>query len=164
MKMNKLRFWESEEKKLKSPVHNTAIRAFASLLIILSGIAPISDKVITFELANNFGFSDTSTFVWTTSQTLAPILMALGAFLKPYRISYLVPIYLFTVQFIWIFGTSYEFDDALLHFYAIGIVICFLILVITINSLFSIAFKRQDSKMSFLEKALDLSIDLNKRS
>ncbi|WP_340067035.1 hypothetical protein [Ascidiimonas aurantiaca] len=152
------------EQKLESPEARAGTRIFASLLIALSGLVPISDKLITLELANTFGFSDTSTFIWSLCQTLTPILMALGAMMKPYKISYSVPVYFYSIQLYWIFRPELRFDNVFTHIYATGCVVAFVLLVIFINNVFQKIDRAKHARIHFLEKALDLSIDLNKRS
>jgi hypothetical protein len=149
---------------LKSLEAKTAARVFASLLIALSGLVPISDKVINIELSNNYGFHDSATFIWTICQTLTPLLMAIGAFLKPFRISYTIPVYFYSIQLFWIFKPELKLDDTLTHIYALGCVIFFIVTVIFINSFFLKLDREKYAKINFLEKALDLSINLGKRS
>jgi hypothetical protein len=147
-----------------SPVHKTAVRSFASLLIVLSGLAPLSDKIISVEIANLHGYPNSVAFIWALFQTLAPILMAFGALLNSYKIAYSVPIYLYSIQLYWVFDASLTLDDVLLHVYAAGFVFSFIFIVIIINNFFNKAFQEQNAKLTFLEKALDLSINLSRKS
>src|SRR5690606_39433610 len=64
--------------KYDDQVLKAAIRTFASILVALSGLILFADKVFPYELSNNYGFSDSQTFIWVFSQTLAPLLLVLG--------------------------------------------------------------------------------------
>jgi hypothetical protein len=147
---------------LKSPEAKTAARLFASLIIALSGLVPISDKVINVELSNNYGFYDSSTFIWTICQTLTPLLMAIGAFMKPFKISYTIPVYFYSIQLFWIFKPELKLDDALTHVYALGCVIFFIVMIIFINNFFLKLDREKYARLNFLEKALDLSRHIQK--
>lgn len=153
--------WTKE--KLRDPVIRVITRAIASAVVALSGVILYTDKVATFQLENNYGFADTQTFIWVFSQTLSPILIILGANLRPYRIAYLIPIYLYSVQTYWIFRPGVFFDDIYLQAYSIGLTIGFTLLIVIINKLFRKAEETKNVKSSFIEEALDLSIQLHKR-
>ena len=114
------------------------IRIVGSIIVALSGLMLFSDKVLTIELTNNFGFKNTSTFLWVLTQSLSPFLLVLASVFKPYRISYTIPVYFYTIQLYWVFDPSLKMDDALLHLYAFGSVLGFLLLsyvIIRINDL-----------------------------
>lgn len=97
-------------------------------MVALSGLILFSDKVLTFELQNNFGFKKTSTFIWVLSQSLSPILILVASLFKPYKTSYLIPVYIYSIQIYWVFKPSIRFDDVLLQTYAFGCSIGFLLL------------------------------------
>ncbi|TSE02680.1 hypothetical protein [Aquimarina algiphila] len=128
------------EKKFKDPETkdnriNPNLRVFASVLVILSGLILFADKVTNFNLENNFGFKSTKTFVWIFAQSLSPLLMAFASIFKPYKSSYIVPVYIYFIQIYWIFKPTIKFDDYLLQTYAIGVSIIFLGLIYMINKM-----------------------------
>ncbi|XLS29210.1 hypothetical protein ACJD0Z_18685 [Flavobacteriaceae bacterium M23B6Z8] len=147
---------------MKDPVLRAIIKIFASVFIALSGIILFTDKVFDWELSNTYGFKDSQTFIWAFTQTLSPLILAFGAALRPYRLSYTIPVYFYFIQLYWVFNT--QIDDSLLRIYAFGCCIAFIIVVISIDNLFRKALIDKSSKLNFLEKALDLSIDLNRKS
>ena len=162
IKMTDQVFLGSTRLKLKDPVLRGLIKSTASLIVALSGFILFTDKVIHFELKNNFGFEDSQTFIWAFTQTVSPLLLVLGAVFKPYRLSYAVPVYFYFIQLYWIFNT--QADDTLLHLYALGCSLTFILLIILLDQVLKRAYDLRNSKISFLEKALDLSINLSKRS
>ncbi len=134
------------------------IRTFASVLVALSGIILFADKVFPYELSNNFGFSDTQTFIWVFSQTLAPLLLIIGLVFRPYFISITIPVYIYFIQMYWVFSPGVRFDDALLQLYALGTVAGFVTLIAAINWYFHNATNQRQRTISQLEKALDLNL------
>jgi len=151
------------KQKLNAPVTRAAVRIIASLFVILSGIILFSDKIFYFELSNTHGFADSQTFVWVLTQSLSPLLIVLAALIRPYKVSYLVPVYFYTIQLYWVFDPALKLDDYLLHVYAIGV--CFFIAtaVLFINRFFNRTIAQKEARISLLEEMLDLSIELNKR-
>ncbi len=99
----------------------TILKIFASLLVIFSGLILFSEKITTFGLTDTHGFKSVKTFIWMVTQTLAPILLCFGAFLKAYRFSFFIPLYVYFIQFFWVFNADkLVLDDPLLHIYALG--------------------------------------------
>lgn len=131
-------------------------RAIASFLIILSGLQLFTDKIITYEFQNLYGFADSQTFLWVASQTIGPIIFCIAAMFKPYKISYSIPIYFYTIQLYWIFDPSLKMDDLLLHVYAAGAVLLFLVIVRMINMYVFRASEEHLQQVRVLESLLDL--------
>ncbi len=146
----------SIKEKSKNPVLREAIRAVASILVALSGLPLLSDKVFNFELENDYGFGDAQTFIWVLTQSISPLLLILGANFNPYKLAYTIPVYLYAIQLYWVFDTSLQFDDALLHVYALGCVTVFVLLVRFIHSKLHKARQERASRISLLERILDL--------
>jgi hypothetical protein len=151
------------KQKSNGPVTRAVIRTFASILIILSGIMLFSDKIFYFNLTNTHGFADSQTFVWVLTQSLSPLLIVLGALLRPYIISYLVPVYFYTIQLYWVFDPNLKLDDSLLHVYAGGVSILIAIVTILINKYFRKNLAVADMKITLLEEMLDLSMEINRK-
>lgn len=143
--------------KLSDPVIKEVTKTCGSLLIILSGVILITDKIYpNLQLSNNYGYQDTQTFIWVLSQTLSPFLILIAVFLKPYRISYMVPVYLYFIQMYWVFDPSLKWDDKLLHLYASGVVISFIVLAIGGSYIIQRAHNRKAQKIQLLNSMLDL--------
>lgn len=133
-------------------------RIIASLLVIIAGMITISDKLFTFQFENNFGFYDSQTLAWTISQNIAPILLMLAFSLNPYRVSFTVPVYLYSVQFCFIFSDHVS-DRSFFNEYAIGSVILFLFCVFCFNRFLKTE-KEKEERITALENLLDLHITL----
>ena len=131
-------------------------RIVASIFVILSGLILISDKLHNFHFSNNFGYYDSQTLVWTFSQMIAPVFLIIAFCLNPYKISFTVPIYIYAVQIYFIFSSNLN-DKSLVHLYATGSVILFLVCVFALNAIFKEE-KNKDAKISALEALLDLHI------
>jgi hypothetical protein len=133
----------------------TGKRLFSSLLVATAGVMLICDKLFSFHFANNFGYNNSQTLAWTFAQMVIPIIIILFGFLNPYKIAYLVPVYIYSIQIYFIFSSSTN-DSTLMHLYATGSVVCFSIMVLAFNNIFK---KEEDlrGKISLLESVLDLS-------
>lgn len=144
--------------KYDDQVLKVTIRTFASILVALSGLILFADKVITFDLSNNYGFADTQTFVWVFMQTFSPLLLILGLVFRPYKVAIIIPLYIYFIQMYWVFSPGVRFDDALLQTYAIGAVIAFIALIAVINWYFHHATNSRQRTIGQLEQALDLDL------
>lgn len=99
----------------------TFSKVFASILVIFSGVVLLSDKIVVLNLTELYGFRNEQTLIWLVSQTVSPMILCLGALLSPYKLTYFGTLYLYFIQFYWIFNPSaYQLDDVLLHVYALG--------------------------------------------
>ena len=131
-------------------------RSIASIIIALSGLILLLDKVIDINLSNNFGFPSTKTFIWVLCQSLSPMLWGIASNFRPYKIAHCIPIYLYTIQLYWVFDASLKLDDLLLHVYAFGAVIAFVVMMRTINLKIYHANQEGDKQIKMLESLLDL--------
>lgn len=99
-------------------------RSLRSLLgaffCVLSVAILFTDKVTTFGITESYGYANPETFIWMINQSLGPILFGIGAMLRPVRVFYFVPIYIYFIQVYWAFDSSLKVDDPVLHLYAIG--------------------------------------------
>lgn len=119
-----------EEKiRKRDPINLTKefMSGFGTLLIILSGLILYSDKVlasinIQFGIPAKFKDAglDFQTYIWLLSQTISPLLIILGSILRPYFLSYIIPIYCYCLQLYFIFFDYKIIDDSYLNEYAIG--------------------------------------------
>jgi len=131
---------------------------FASLLIIFSGLILYLDKVfkilnITFTLPAKFENTDGefSFFIWVWAQTLSPLFLILGTFNRPYRVSYLVPIFCYSVQ-IYFLAFDYELiDDSYIFLYFLG---TFTIILIIFKIIAVINKYRLEQKINAAKKRL----------
>lgn len=100
---------------------------FSSGIIALSGLILYSDKVLA-SINIQFGipakFKDTGmdfqTYVWLLSQTISPLLIILGSIMRPFFLSYIIPIYCYCLQLYFIFFDYKLIDDDYIDEYALG--------------------------------------------
>ncbi len=119
-------------------------KSIGTILMILSGTLLYLDKVFVFlGITSEFtsGYKDFSDFIWVLMQSVAPILMLISFYLKPYWLSIIVPIYCYVLQIIWIFSPNYS-DSFLGYFYA-GIFSLSLIIAIILSRNIFIYYKQK---------------------
>lgn len=136
-------------------------KIFGSFLVILSVVILFADKVTNFELYNNFGFKNTTVFIWTFTQFLCPFILSISVFFNPYKISFLVPIYFYAIQLYWVFDRSIQLDDYLLHVYAIGVVFFTVFLVYLIGNIQQ-AKKKDDKQVEDVIEEIKKTVELLK--
>jgi hypothetical protein len=130
-------------------------RIIASLLVVFAGSNLLIDKFIDFKFENNFGFYDSATLVWTISQSLCPILICFASAFKPLKISYTIPIYVYTIQLYWTFTTP-KSDREYMYWYCSGTVFLFILAVFLYSKYLAIE-KEKDATISVLQAVLDLT-------
>ena len=111
-------------------------KLIGSFLILFSTAILFTDKFTTFGITSNYGYSNVETFIWMVCQSLSPILLCIGSMMKPFKIIFFVPIYIFFIQLYWVFDYEMAVDDPILHLYAIGFCLgasLFLVLSIAIS-------------------------------
>ena len=145
---------------------NTSIsvksRIISSIIVALSGLVLFSDKVFPFELENTYSFPDTPTFIWALSQSISPLLLCLASKLRPYLSSYIVPVYIYFIQIYWIFNPEIQFDNSLLHIYATGAFVGYLILYRFIIYIQEINYQKRLKKTQETERFERNTIELIK--
>ncbi len=142
--------------------NSISIKVFGSLLIALSGLILYLDKVLkymNYEFDIPTKFTDAGmvfqTFIWLWSQTLAPILIICGALLKPYRLSYLIPLFCYSLQLYLLAFDTRVVDDSYIALYAFGTFILILGIVFGIKYLLHYLFQR---KIATLKKELKAKV------
>lgn len=141
-------------------------KTIGSVIIALSGILLFSDKILEalgIEGSNTFGFSSFSNFVWVFTQSIAPVLMILGFLLKPYFLSFLIPVYCYAIQVIWVFDPNLSYNNPSLHVYAIGSCILFLLLAVFINKYIIYMNQKDMEDKRFIEET-NKTIDMLKQT
>ena len=134
------------------------IRILGTVFIVLSGLLLYLDKflaVLNIESEYTFGYSKFSNFIWAFTQSIAPIFTILGVYLKPYKASFLIAIYCYGLQLIWIFSAEHS-DDFLGHMFAIGICVLFMIIVFIIKSLINNFGRKKTKEEEFVTEAKDV--------
>ena len=134
-------------------------RLLSSLLVVLAGLILLADKIcVSFNIKfeNNYGFPDTEQFVWYFSQIIVLILVIIAAQLRPYKVSYYIPIYVSFLQLYWLLFSPTFSDSSIFNWYVFGSSILFAISIFFISSFYN---KNEEEKkrLSVLESVLDLT-------
>ncbi|QYS86284.1 hypothetical protein JJC03_15360 [Flavobacterium oreochromis] len=112
-------------------------RILGSIFIIASALISYLDKyviVYSIRFNNNFGYNSSADLVWATSTTIAPLLLIIGANLRPYKISYIFPVYTYTTYLFWVFRGE-KTDYGWSKFYAIFITLLFVFFMIGMSKI-----------------------------
>lgn len=134
-------------------------------MVVLSGLLLFSDKVTTFGITETYGFKSAKTFIWVLTQTLSPLLLCFGAYLRAYKVSYFAPIYIYFIQLYWVFNARVlGLDDVLLHVYAFGFCIASFITLAFVSFLIKQLSKSNKILLSNIKKLTrHIGIDIKKK-
>ncbi len=142
---------------------NISSRVFASLLIGLSGFVLYADKLFNYfnyQFPIPLKFSDAGmtfeTFVWLWAQTLSPLLLIIGALLKPYRYVYLIPLFCYLLQAYTLAFDSQDFTYT--SIYAIGTTLLVFVIIEMLKKYFRSSLQREleEMKEEVLENIKDV--------
>jgi hypothetical protein len=137
-------------------------RIFGTIFIILSGILLYLDKIlIFFNISSDvtFGYSNFSNFIWVFTQSLAPILMIIGMYFKPFKSSFLIATYCYSLQIVWIFSSQHS-DNYLSHIYALGISLIVILIIFIITISLKKFRKNENLKTELLEEIIKIDDEL----
>ena len=132
-------------------------------MIILCALSIHADKVITLNFENNLAFKSAETATWSVFQNLGIFLMFFFIQLKPFKTSYLVPIYIYSIQLYWVFSPEIQFDNYLLQTIAIGSCALFLFIGYMVNNIRILHNKIQE-ETKLRNQEIKLTIDLLERN
>ncbi len=130
---------------------------FPTLLIILSGVCLYLDKIFVFfniELSNNHGYSQTEEFIWSLSQTISPIIMVIGLYLKPYKEALIIPLFCYIIQLWFVLDSNLTVDRALTWVYVTGTLIFIILLVVGIQRFLNRKKQLSELKQRVMEKII----------
>lgn len=121
-------------------------KLLGTLIIILSGIILYLDKIfvlfdITFE--NNHGWNNTEAYIWNLSQTISPLLIMLGMYLRAYFVSLIVPVFCYVLQFYFVVNSSLALDNPLTFSYVAGTSLLILVTMHTIKRISIMVIERK---------------------
>ncbi len=140
-------------------------RIIGTGFIMSSGLLLYLDKFLIFlniESSITFGYSNFSNFIWALMQSIAPILWMLGIYLRPYKLAFLVPLYSYGLQIIWIFSSEHS-DEFLGHVFAIGVCVIFFVLLFMIKVLISRFGRKRNQEEEFVKEAKDVLVILKQQ-
>lgn len=130
---------------------------FPTVLIILSGLILYLDKIFVFfdiQLQNNHGYQQTEEFIWSLSQTLSPIIMVIGLYLKPFKEALIVPLFCYVIQLWFVLDSSLTIDRPLTWLYVVGTVFFIIVLAFAIKKFINRRKKLSKLKESLMEKII----------
>ncbi len=134
-------------------------RIIGTIFIVFSGLLLYLDKILGYlgiESEYTFGYSNFSNFVWVFTQSVAPVLMILGMYMKPYKLSYVVAVYCYCVQLFWVFSPQYSNDFLISAYAAIGLVMIFILLIVFIKKMITLFAKQKTKDQEFIQDAKDV--------
>ncbi len=134
-------------------------RLVGTVFIALSGILLYLDRILVFagiDSEVNFGFTTFYNFIWVLTQSVAPILLIIGSYFRPYKSAFLIAIYCYAVQIIWIFSPEY-YDDLLITLYSSsGLAIVILAIVILIKRIIHLFNQKKSEDQEFIDDAKEV--------
>ncbi|TSE05428.1 hypothetical protein FOF46_22965 [Aquimarina algiphila] len=148
------------DKILKNESKFTATRILGSIAIVLSGVILYVDKIMAlfnyeFVIPEKFLLAGVNfqTFVWLMCQTISPLVLVSGALLRAYSVAYLVPIYCYVLQLLFLLKDYKLIDDDYLYWYTFGMtmLVAFVIQVIKYLQVYNIKRQIKIAKKKILE-------------
>ncbi len=76
--------------------------------------------LLDITVENTHGWNDTENFIWHLCQTISPILIMYGMYLRAYHISLIVPLFCYVLQFFFVMDSSVTMDKGSTWLYVIG--------------------------------------------
>ncbi|CAM4175259.1 MULTISPECIES: hypothetical protein [Flavobacterium] len=139
-------------------------RLIPSFLVILSGMILLGDIFIDhyqIEFDNLYGYNSTSNFVYWLSMMVSQVILIIASQFRPYRISYLSPLYILFLNMYWIFISDDYNDKSYFNIGVLGISFAILVAVSLITMI--INKEKQEaiatsSRMELLERVFDLTV------
>ena len=123
-----------------------AAKLLGTLCIILSGFILYLDKIFTFfniTVDNLHGWSDQENYIWSLCQTISPVLIMLGMYLRAYFVSLSIPLFCYSLQFYFVMNSDLTIDRPLTWLYVTVTAILVLMSIYTIKRLSIIYIERK---------------------
>ncbi len=110
-----------------------------TIIIILSGLVLYADKIIDYwNLGIDYEFQyygNLEVFVWTMGNTLSPILLVLGYWLKPHKWALAAPLTAYCVQLSYVFRDEKWIQRDYFWHHTVAFVIAFFLLALLLRDL-----------------------------
>ena len=138
-------------------------RIIGSILVVLSGFALFADLIFSYfgiQFKNTYGFNSSENFIFYNGLLISVLLNIVAGRLKPFLLSYLIPLYCIILSFYWIYFLEYS-DKEVFNIYVFIISVTTLLIVSIITIKAKKHFEQEKElvlKNTLLEKVLDLSI------
>lgn len=124
-----------------------------TVIVLLSGIILYADKIINyFDLQIDYEFKyyvELEVFVWTVAGTVAPLLLIIGYFLKPYRWALAAPLTAYSVQIMYIWRDEKWIQRDYFWHHTVAFMVGFVVLVYILKNYKSTISKLKE-KMRFV--------------
>ncbi|MVO09781.1 hypothetical protein GOQ30_11485 [Flavobacterium sp. TP390] len=139
-------------------------RLIASFLVLVSGMILLSDLFVSYyniEFKNIYGFNSTTNFVFWLSMMISQFLIIIAAQFKPYRISYLAPIYIISLSLYWIFFSNDYDNKSYFNIYVLGFSLALLVVISLISMIMNkekVETEQKNAKLKLLENIFDLTV------
>lgn len=144
-------------------------RFLGSILVLISGLLFISDQLVDLfgiEIKNTHGFNSSANFAFFVGTWIGIILLIIAHKLKPFTISFFVPIYNVSLSLYWVFFTDEYTNKSFFNGYIIVSTILTTVLLGYIAAKMNAcakAHQEKEEKIQLLEAVLDLSIIKTKK-
>lgn len=144
-------------------------RILSSFLVALSGLLFVSDHIVDFfniKFKNIYGFNSDANYAFFVGTWIGTLLIIFSTRLKPYFISYLVPVYNILLSLYWLYFTVKYDDQNFLNIYILVSSILLLIIFAFISVKAKKAFENEaalQKKSELLESVLDLTVLANEK-
>lgn len=136
---------------------NKATRFIGTIMIILSGCILYLDKIfLLFDitLENTHGWKDTENYIWHLCQTISPVLIMYGMFLRAYYLSLIVPLFCYVLQFFFVMDSSVTMDKGSTWVYVIGTSVSIMVVFSIIRWSLSRIGKMKKLKIELMEEII----------
>lgn len=144
-------------------------RILSSILVALSGLLFVSDHIVNFfniKFENIYGFNSDANYAFFVGTWIGTLLIIFSTRLKPFFISYLVPVYNILLSLYWLYFTVKYDDQSFLNVYVLVTSILLLIIFAFISVKAKKAFEKEatlQKKSELLESVLDLTVLANEK-
>ena len=142
--------------KVQTNIHT---RIVGSFIICFSALLLCADKLVQylpFEIKEIHGFSSLEDYVWVLMQSVAPLVIIVGTLFKPFKITYLVPTYVYCLQLSWSLSENTN-DHYLANAYAMGIFCTLMFSVLYILNKIDKRYKKiRSEELEFIEESKEV--------
>jgi len=141
--------------------HKRAIisKVIGTVFIVASGALLHLDVIfdILGLTVNSFhGWPDQDTYIHYLGQTLCPLFIIIGFYLRNYSLALLVPLFFICLQFLFTTNENMKTDDALTYIYASGFLAIVVVLMFVVKISMLKLDERKNQKIKIMEELINL--------
>lgn len=155
----KQKYQDNKETTSKKVQQAIISKIAGTICIAASGLLLHLDVVFSYfniELSDIHGWPDQDTFLHYLGQTLAPMFIILGFYLRTYYLALLIPIYLFCLQLLFTIDGSMASDAVLSKLYASGYSAIAIALAFLIKYKLKQLDKKRNEKIAIMQELINL--------